>query len=77
MTDIDDRQATALAAQRETAAAIRAILRQHLEHEVTVNGWHERIVTATSISTDNVIAGYGGFVVHCDTCDTNLSRQWG
>ncbi|MEU0949865.1 hypothetical protein ABZ379_45495 [Streptomyces canus] len=53
-----------------------AILRNHVGHTVTVDGW-QRTLTEDSISPDEIAHCYGGFAVNCTTCHINLSCDYG
>lgn len=53
-----------------------AIVRRHIGHTALVQGYHEREITEKSLQPGNAAMSYGGFVVHCKTCDVELSEQW-
>ena len=56
---------------------VRDVLSQHVGHAVKVNGYLDETVEERHLEGDKGAWRFGGFVVHCTTCDVNLSQQWG
>lgn len=52
------------------------IMSVHTGHTALVQGYHKREITGKSLRPGNATMAYGGFVVHCTTCDVGLSEQW-
>lgn len=52
------------------------ILRPHLGHTAVLQGYHEQEITEYRLEPEIITMAFGGFVVHCKTCDVALSEQW-
>jgi hypothetical protein len=53
-----------------------AVLRQHTDHTIVINGWHHKILTTHNIAGDDLGMVYAEVPVYCTTCGVSLSQQW-
>lgn len=61
----------------ETADPMLAVLAHHVGHQARISSPLNSVVSKVeALTTDKAQWRYGGFVVHCLTCDTALSAQW-